>query len=267
MTSEPRKAAEHPIASSAAMRGVLTAVALALLLAAGAAQAQTSVRLVSNTGQAPTGGAGFSQDYRQAFTTGDNADGYRLTYVELEMRSTALTPLDYTVTSTPALGMVSNPRIVTGEPNILELTVATAANATQAVTVAIDSASGIQDAAGTDSPAVVLSDTVKLTYNQRLLPRFPPPSAFTVTVYPPPTTAPTVTGLALTPGESSSTVVLTLSTPVKRTDPGVSELQQGQEHEALPPERGGHPGELVHQPASHPPEMHHERHRGERGAQ
>ena len=54
MISKLRKAAEHRMASSAAMRGALTAVALtlALLLGAGGAQAQTSVRLVSNTGQA-----------------------------------------------------------------------------------------------------------------------------------------------------------------------------------------------------------------------
>ena len=80
------------------MRGGLTAGALvlALLLAAGTAQAQTSAALLSNTGQSSAGGVGFSYDYAQKFHTGSKA--FTLTHVDLEMRSTASPPPTYTVT-------------------------------------------------------------------------------------------------------------------------------------------------------------------------
>ncbi len=144
----------------------------------------------------------------------------------------------FTVTGgSTTLGDVSNPKIDTTEPNIVTLTLATGANNSETAAIAITASAGIRDTAGnalaavtnfaltnigaappaapTLSSAVVLHDTLTLTYNQRLLPRFTPPSAFTVSV---PGKTTTVTGLALTPGPSSSTVVLTLSPPVQRTD-------------------------------------------------
>ena len=63
-------------------------VTLALLLGAGAAQAQTSVTLISNDGQAnSTSPASFGNDNAQAFTTGSNTDGYKLTRVEIRITS------------------------------------------------------------------------------------------------------------------------------------------------------------------------------------
>ncbi len=55
--------------------------AFALLLAVGTAQAQTSVTLVSNTGQSGNQRSAFSIDRAQPFTTGSNAAGYMLTSV------------------------------------------------------------------------------------------------------------------------------------------------------------------------------------------
>ncbi|MYJ75679.1 MAG: hypothetical protein F4089_11520, partial [Gammaproteobacteria bacterium] len=60
----------------------LLAVAFALLLAGGAAQAQTSVTLVSNTGQSEDHESHHSSDRAQPFTTGSNAAGYTLTSVK-----------------------------------------------------------------------------------------------------------------------------------------------------------------------------------------
>ncbi len=55
--------------------------AFALLLAAGTAQAQTSVTLVSNIGQSADHTSNFGIDRAQSFTTGSNAEGYKLTSV------------------------------------------------------------------------------------------------------------------------------------------------------------------------------------------
>ena len=65
----------------------LAAVGIALLLSAGAAQAQTSVKLVSNTLQAAgtTTNTRFIKDRAQAFTTGSNPYGYTLTRLDLPM--------------------------------------------------------------------------------------------------------------------------------------------------------------------------------------
>ena len=59
-------------------------LALALLLAAGAAGAQTSIELVSNTGQSSSSSTNLSRDFAQAFTTGSHNSGYRLTSVNIE---------------------------------------------------------------------------------------------------------------------------------------------------------------------------------------
>ena len=75
--------------------GLLTVVA-ALLLVAGAAHAQTSARLVSNIDVTGTGSGSSlrAKDIAQAFTTGSDDDGYKLTSVRVR-----LTP--YTTGSTP----------------------------------------------------------------------------------------------------------------------------------------------------------------------
>ena len=75
------------------------AAAFVLLLGAGAAQAQTAVKLVSNTGQS-SAFSGINVDYAQAFTTGSNDAGYagyKLTRVDLRMSSGGGTTPVYTV--------------------------------------------------------------------------------------------------------------------------------------------------------------------------
>ena len=66
----------------------LCALALSLLLATGTAQAQTSVKLVSNTGQNTDSTSPFSVDRAQPFTTGSNAAGYKLTSVKFPITGT-----------------------------------------------------------------------------------------------------------------------------------------------------------------------------------
>ena len=72
------------------------AVLLSLALA-NPASAQTSVKLVSNTGQADSTNTNlFSHDFAQAFTTGGNALGCKLTHVEAEvLAGTATAPPTY----------------------------------------------------------------------------------------------------------------------------------------------------------------------------
>lgn len=71
--------------------------AFVLLLGAGSATAQTAISLVSNTGQTAHPNLTFLNfDYAQAFTTGSRSDGYKLTRVDLRMRSGTGTPT-YTV--------------------------------------------------------------------------------------------------------------------------------------------------------------------------
>ncbi|MYF96427.1 MAG: hypothetical protein F4210_13150, partial [Holophagales bacterium] len=70
----------------------LLAVSVALFTAAAAAQAQTSVKLVSNTGEtAATTLASVS--YAQAFTTGSNSAGYVLTRVDYKFKRSGVTPI------------------------------------------------------------------------------------------------------------------------------------------------------------------------------
>ena len=72
--------AARPRPFGPALAAVLAA-ALALLLTAGAAKAQTSVKLVSNTGQTTDVTSTFAVHRAQPFTTGSNAGGYTLTKV------------------------------------------------------------------------------------------------------------------------------------------------------------------------------------------
>ena len=81
----------------AVVAACLLAAALALLLAAGAAQAQSSVELVRNTGQSNKGSSQFYWDNAQAFTTGSHAPGYKLTRVDLELQHTSGDQPTYTV--------------------------------------------------------------------------------------------------------------------------------------------------------------------------
>ena len=161
----------------------------------------------------------------------------RLYFNEPMDTAATLTAAGITLTSSSSLGAVSNPTWNASEPNILTLTTATAADTTQAVQVSIAASAGVQDAAGNALAAVtnfeltniggfdpgapalstveVDGDTLTLTYNQRLLPRYPPPGDFTVSAT---GTTTTVNSLAINPGASTSTVVLMLSTPVKSSD-------------------------------------------------
>ena len=71
--------------------------ALGLLVAA-PAQAQTATKLVSNTGQANSGLlSSFSNDLAQAFTTGSNAAGYKLTRADMQLRDATTTAPTYSV--------------------------------------------------------------------------------------------------------------------------------------------------------------------------
>ena len=89
---------------------------LALALAAPAA-AQTSVTLVTNTGQTRTHSAAFSNDEATSFTTGSHSAGYKLTSVDIKLRVAPTTPV-YSVSiredssgnpGTTSLGTLTNP--------------------------------------------------------------------------------------------------------------------------------------------------------------
>ena len=161
-------------------------------------------------------------------------------YFSEDMKTSAtLDMTKFTLTSTSALGAVSSPSWSTTEPNILTLTTANTATNSQSVTLDIAASSGLQNAAGnalgavsgfsltnigatdpaapTLSTAVVDGNTLTLTYDQRLIPRYPPAGDFTVSASGT-NPNPTVTGVAINPGTSTSTVVLTLSAAVKSTD-------------------------------------------------
>ena len=80
-----------------ARRAAACLLALALLLAAGAAEAQTSIKLVGNTGQTPDSAVGIESDFAQAFTTGSHHAGYLLTGVDVSFSDITEQP-DYSVT-------------------------------------------------------------------------------------------------------------------------------------------------------------------------
>ena len=116
------------------MTGVLTSVAfaLALLLTAGFAQAQTSEKLVSNTGQTgPEFPEDFRYDHAQAFTTGSHAAGYTLTRVDLKAVHIGSTTPVYTVSiyssdssNQPgtSLGTLTNPASLPSTAGLVQFT-------------------------------------------------------------------------------------------------------------------------------------------------
>ncbi len=78
-----RRAAPAGMRIPGALAGL--AAGLALTLAAMSAEAQTSVKLVGNTGQTNLAAiAGSTLDRAQGFTTGDHAGGYKLTAVKVQ---------------------------------------------------------------------------------------------------------------------------------------------------------------------------------------
>ncbi len=109
-------------------------VALALLAATGAAQAQTEVRLVGNTGQIRNEGLnqGFLADYAQGFSTGSNAAGYLLTRVDIVLDDTSATAPTYSVSihaessNLPgaSLGGLTNPTSLPGSFGLAQFTAA-----------------------------------------------------------------------------------------------------------------------------------------------
>ena len=134
------------------MTGILTSVAfaLALLLGVGAAQAQTSEKLVSNTRQPiPEFREDFSYDHAQAFTTGSHAAGYTLTRVDLKVSHTGPMPT-YTVSvhedssNQPGanLSTLTNPASLPSTAGLAEFTasggIALAPNTTYWVMVDVD---------------------------------------------------------------------------------------------------------------------------------
>ena len=119
-------AAVRPARSRRAAACLLAAI-LALLLGTGAAQAQTSVKLVGNTGQTTHSSTSFQNDGGQAFTSGGNAAGYKLTAVDLDLFDPGGTPPNYAVRivsdasnnpGTTVLGTLTNPAsLSTGSSN------------------------------------------------------------------------------------------------------------------------------------------------------
>ena len=101
----------------------LLALGTAVLLSAAPAEAQTAVKLVGNTGQTQNNvGAGLHNDFAQAFTTGANAGGYKLTRVDLRLRTSSNISPSYSVkifsnsSGSPgsSLGTLTNPSSLTG---------------------------------------------------------------------------------------------------------------------------------------------------------
>ena len=113
---------QAPVSGLRRAAACLLAIAFALLLGADAAQAQTSVTLVSNTGQANAATPGsLNSDHAQAFTTGSNAGGYKLTRVDFDIGA-SVSPITYTVSihsnssGSPgtSLGTLTNPANFSG---------------------------------------------------------------------------------------------------------------------------------------------------------
>ena len=76
-----------PLPGRRASLPATAAAVLAALLAAPAA-AQTTITLISNTGQADGGTGGLHIDHAQAFTTGSHSTGYKLTGIDIKLAST-----------------------------------------------------------------------------------------------------------------------------------------------------------------------------------
>ena len=66
-----------------------------MLLGVATAQAQTSVKLVGNTGQTAAFSTGYSDDKIVNFTTGSHANGYTLTHVDIRTKQTEATAPEY----------------------------------------------------------------------------------------------------------------------------------------------------------------------------
>ncbi len=87
----------RPVSSLAALLLLLTAV-LVLANTAGPAQAQTTGKLVGNTGQTSVGTSNFLVDRAQSFTTGSSNEGYKLTRVDVRVQAGTGTAPTFTVT-------------------------------------------------------------------------------------------------------------------------------------------------------------------------
>ncbi len=98
---ERQGARPRPNPSPRNLPGSLRAAFLAGLLAALAAApaaAQTTITLVSNTGQADGDTGGLSTfDHAQAFTTGAHAAGYKLTGVDIDFAADVASGSSYAV--------------------------------------------------------------------------------------------------------------------------------------------------------------------------
>ena len=162
-------------------------------------------------------------------------------YFSKDLASGSPAASQFAVTGTPDnLGAVSSPSIGTGDTaNIITLTMANAAAEGQPVSVVITDTTGIADADGNAAPAVaafaltntrgnapgdpsltgaaVNGDALTLSYDQRLLARYPPAADFSVTTSAT-DPAPTVSAVDISPGTSTSTVALTLSKAVTHAD-------------------------------------------------
>ena len=94
----PRPNAPPPAYRKPFRLAVPALLALLAALAAGPAAAQTSITLVSNTGQADGGvGALENFDHAQAFTTGGHTAGYTLTGVDIDFGAVASATASYDV--------------------------------------------------------------------------------------------------------------------------------------------------------------------------
>ena len=101
------------------------AAAFSLLLAAGAAEAQTEIDLVSNLSESTAGAIDFESDIAQRFTTGANQTGYKLNRVDLRLRGGTIASLSYSVSiredssGSPgnSVGTLTNPTLVSGDQN------------------------------------------------------------------------------------------------------------------------------------------------------
>ena len=119
---KPRRAPSRTLGIACAL-----VAALALLVGAGAAEAQTSVKLVSNTGQRGSGGGSFSS-HHQAFTTGSLSS--KLTSVELLVSGAAAGPSSYSVSihsdssGSPgsSLGTLTNPTSLPSSHRLVQFT-------------------------------------------------------------------------------------------------------------------------------------------------
>ncbi len=119
---KPRRAPSRTLGTACAL-----VAALALLVGAGAAEAQTSVKLVSNTGQRGSGGGSFSS-HHQAFTTGSLSS--KLTSVELLVSGGAVGPSTYSVSihsdssGSPgsSLGTLTNPTRLPSSHRLVQFT-------------------------------------------------------------------------------------------------------------------------------------------------